>query len=310
MRKVLIWGSGGEYNRLFNVLKFEEIKKNIEFVGIISKDKWQKKLDGIEVFKPDDISRKKIVFDYIIVASNRYYREIMKDAISIGIERNKIINGRVLYIPYFDFDDYIALRENPVSIMTFSCMGGFLYHYLDLAFSSPFINTLMDFNDFVRMSNNFRYYLNCPLIKEQEGSVLECPVGTLGEGKDKICIQFVHGYNFDESKREFDKRRRRINWENLFFVAFSNDKEELERFENIPHQKKICISELTELEGLYRSTHVFTGCETGFQRKSMGFSVNLLRNFVDYYNNIDNFVNECNIFRFLLTGEFEKRNVL
>lgn len=310
MRKVLIWGSGRDYNQLFNLLKCEETKKNIEIVGIVSKDKWQKRLDGTDVLKPDDIAEMGIAFDYIIVASSRYYDQIVRNAIERGIERNKIINGRVIYTPYFDFNDYASLREFPVSIITLSCMGGFLYHYLDLAFSSPFINTLMDFDDFVRLSGNLRYYLGCPLMKEQEGSIVQCPVGTLGEGKEKVRIQFVHGYHFEDSKKEFDKRCGRINWDNLFFVSYSNDKEELKRFENIPHQKKICISGLTKLEGLYSATYTFAGCEAAFQRKSMGFSVNMLRNFVDYYNNIDNLVNECNVFKLLLTGKFEKRNVL
>lgn len=202
------------------------------------------------------------------------------------------------------------MREFPVSIITLSCMGGFLYHYLDLAFSSPFINTLMDFDDFVRLSGNLRYYLDCPLVEEREGSIVQCPVGTLGEGKEKVRIQFVHGYDFSHSKKEFEKRSKRINWDNLFFTSYSNDIEEVERFENIPYQKKICISELIKLEGMYPSIHIFTGCEAAFQSRSIGFSVNLLRNFVDYYNNIDNLVNECNVFKLLLTGKFEKRIVV
>lgn len=310
MRKVLIWGSGRDYNQLFNLIKCEEAKKEIEIVGIVSKDKWQKKLDGVEVLKPDDIVRTSIAFDYIIVASSRYYSQILEDALSRGIERNKIIHGRVFYTPYFDFGDYAALREFPVSIITLSCMGGFLYHYLDLAFSSPFINTLMDFDDFVRLSGNLRYYLDCPLVEEREGSIVQCPVGTLGEGKEKVRIQFVHGYDFSHSKKEFEKRSKRINWDNLFFTSYSNDIEEVERFENIPYQKKICISELIKLEGMYPSIHIFTGCEAAFQSRSIGFSVNLLRNFVDYYNNIDNLVNECNVFKLLLTGKFEKRIVV
>lgn len=72
--------------------------------------------DGCEIISLKEVVNRE--FDYIIVTSLRYYREIVVDAEKIagkGIKK-KVINGAVMYIPGFDFADYIMLKENPVSI--------------------------------------------------------------------------------------------------------------------------------------------------------------------------------------------------
>lgn len=305
MKKVLIWGAGSEYQATFNQIQFEVIKKNIEILGIVSKDAWQEKIDGIPALKPSEIKKKNIEIDYIIVTSQKYYYEIVNEAVTLGIERNRLINIKVFRIPYFDFGEYISLRENPVSIITSNCMGGFLYHYLDLCFSSPFINTFIYYNDFEKLTQNLYFYLNQPLKEECAGDMLTCPVGSLGEEDKKIYIQFRHDYNFDMAREAFDKRRRRINWDNLLITTYSNKQEEIERFEKIPYQKKICISGLRNMDGLYPATKIFKSWEACYMNNP--YDVYRLREFADYYNNIENFVNECNIFKLLLNGEFIQR---
>lgn len=50
--KIIIWGTGDEYQKLYNIVKYEELKKNIEIVAIVDKNKWQRKLDGYPVIFP------------------------------------------------------------------------------------------------------------------------------------------------------------------------------------------------------------------------------------------------------------------
>lgn len=157
--------------------------------------------DGYEVIDPTEILSRD--FDYIIVVSSRYYREIAADAEKIagkGIKR-KVINGEVLYIPGFDFEKYISLRENPISIISNDCFGGILYHYLNLEFSSPFINCAIAPDDFLLLANSLEGYMKQPLLMEQEGDIYQCPVGTLTHLHNKIRIYFNHAYSFGEAKR-------------------------------------------------------------------------------------------------------------
>lgn len=83
-----------------------------------------------------------------------------------------MINGAVLHIPGFDFEDYIKLRENPVSIITNDCFGEMLYHYLNLEFSSLFINCWIDANDFLLLVNDLEEYVKQPLLLKQEGAAM------------------------------------------------------------------------------------------------------------------------------------------
>lgn len=105
-KKCLIWGLGESYQKLYNLIKYEELKGNISIEAVVSKDNLFSVQDGYEVIDPTEILSRD--FDYIIVVSSRYYREITADAEKIagkGIKR-KIINGEVLYIPGFDFEKY------------------------------------------------------------------------------------------------------------------------------------------------------------------------------------------------------------
>jgi hypothetical protein len=76
MDKVLIWGIGNDFWQLYNVIKAYEALGNFEIVGYISKNQEVKYIDRCEVLKPEDIIVSGIGFDYIIVCSNRYYKEI------------------------------------------------------------------------------------------------------------------------------------------------------------------------------------------------------------------------------------------
>lgn len=71
-----------------------------------------KKRDGYVIIGKEDL--KNVEFDYLIIAAKDSYKEILAEAIAMGISRKKIIDARVLQIPNFDLSRYASLRENPV----------------------------------------------------------------------------------------------------------------------------------------------------------------------------------------------------
>lgn len=299
-KKCLIWGCGEGYQKLYNLIKYEELKGNISIEAIVSKDNFFPILDGYEVLSPKEVANRE--FDYIIVTSSRYYKEIVADAEKIvgGGIKKKIINGAVLHIPGFDFADYIMLRENPVSIIANDCLGGLVYHYLNLEFSSPFINCRVDADDFLLLVNNLEEYMKQPLLLKHEGDIHQCPVGTLTYLHNSICIHFIHAYSFDEAKRDFERRRDRINWGNVFICSDVSGKKYAEGFAKLPYRKKNFTGEDFGTE----DSVVLLGYKCEYDNRQKGASQS--REFWSYIHNLNNFIKEINIFRILL-GESEVR---
>lgn len=247
MYKCVIWGMGDGYERIINQIKFEELKGNIIIEALVSKSGSfvGNAFDGIPIIQSNELSSELV--DYVIITSYLYYKEIFNEAVSLGIQEDKIINGMVFNNPLFDFRLYAELLKNRITIISDDCWGGYIYHNLYMSFFSPFVNIFIQRNQYVRLIQNIRYYLQQPLIKEREASVRGnlCAMGSLGEGEDKVCLELVHSVSFNEAKTIWDRRVRRINMDNLFIKMGLDASDEhcyeyLEIFDRIP-EKKVCF---------------------------------------------------------------------
>lgn len=122
--KVVIWGIGKDYEKNRNMLSFEEYKGNLEIVAMVSRDKYANCLDQHKIINKCELEE--FEYDYVIAFSRMYFADIVEEAVQMGIKRNKVINGKVFEIPYFDFGKYVSLIENPISIVSNDCWGGYI----------------------------------------------------------------------------------------------------------------------------------------------------------------------------------------
>jgi len=256
MDKIIVWGIGDYYNNYKNNLDFEVLKGNIEIVAMVSREHFSNTLDGKPVIFKEDIS--KFAYDYIVVFANRF-DEIKNEALALGITREKIIDGSIFRLPCFDFSRYSSLIKNPVTIISDDCWGGFLYSYLKLKATSPFRNFYIQNDDYVKLCNDLKYYLSQPLKMEREGEFSEGiePMGSLGEDDKKIYITFNHYETFERSKREWERRLSRVNFDRLFIkmsipgpkeTTYKNATSLREQFIKIPFEHKICFSNKSYIE--------------------------------------------------------------
>ena len=243
-KRCIIWGNGQTYEKYINQIHFEESKANIEVVAIIcrAEDCYCDTRDGYSVICKEEL--KTIQFDYIIIASESYYNEIYQTAIQLGIEKEKIINGKVFTLPLFDFKRYINLVENPVTILSDDCWGGYVYHRLSLPFSSPLINIFWEKEEFAKFMQDPIFYLNSELTMVRESNLRAGipPLGQLGREDKTVQLILNHNINFAEAKEQWDRRKKRININNLFIkFSFESSDEQREKylkdFENIPYNK-------------------------------------------------------------------------
>lgn len=242
---VIIWGTGDDYEQNMNCIQFQVYKNELNIVAYVSNDillSEQIMLDGKKLINPNGLTEYE--YDYVIVFSKRYYKEIVTQALSIEIDRSKIINGLVFGLPNFTWQGYIDLLNSNPSIIAESCYGGYIYHSLGMAFSSPFINTLIDRDDYLKLLSNLKFYLTQPLTQYCDYQISDLsvnneqvgyPIGTIGDVK----IRFVHHTSFESAKNDFERHNKRVNWMNIWaFMIIYNDDEAL-KFSQLEIKNKL-----------------------------------------------------------------------
>lgn len=130
------------------------------------------------------------------------------------------------------------LNDN-FSILCPNCIGGLIYHRLGKQFLSPTINLWMTQPDFLKFILNIKNYLQLEL--NFINSKFDYPVAMLGD----ITLHFNHYSNADEASSCWNRRKKRINYDNLFIIMYDKDglsKEDIRSIENIKCRGKLVIS--------------------------------------------------------------------
>ena len=141
-------------------------------------------------------------------------------------------------------------------------------------------------NDFVKMVKDLKWYMAQELVKSEEG---KCPIGLLGD----IKINFIHYSNFEESKRKWEERKKRINWDNIFVVGSERDGctyETIKNFDNLPYRNKVIFTHKKYLE--FSSAYYIKGFE---EEEELGIitafkAQNKKRRYLDDFDYVD-FIN-------------------
>lgn len=241
MYKMILWGAGAVYNKHVNILKLYEKMDVLKVIGITA-DAIQniKCLDGFKIYKTTEISN--LDYDYLIIMNERNFAEIMNDAMGLGVPKEKIISYKVLEIPNLDFDKYFNVKAKNISIVSNNCWGGILYKSLGLECLSPFKNLFLEDEDYLRLLSDFKQYMKYSLIFDHyeidRHSKEQYPVMRL---KD-IYIHFNHDSNIESAVEKWEKRKTKINYEELFVEMYTEDESVAKRFSQLEGFKnKLCF---------------------------------------------------------------------
>lgn len=238
---VLIYGIGEQYNRNLNIIKYYEITRQFEIAGVTAK--WTpvaQYLDGYPVIGYEEITR--TTFDYMVVMSDIYFDEIVRDMTGRGISRERILPYRVLQIPGLDFGRYVQFKDSNMSIISNNCWGGVICRTLGIECRSPFKNLSVVEEDYLRLLQNFPYYMGCDLefleYAYNKNSKKDYPVMRL----DDINVHCNHDTDPDEAVAKWYRRRKKINYENLFVEMYTESRETMEAFLKIEgYKQKLCF---------------------------------------------------------------------
>lgn len=142
------------------------------------------------------------------------------------------------------------LKNRDFTIIASNCNGTFMYYDMDLPYLSPTINLSIGMNDFVKMAGNLKWYMEQEIALSSGPEAY--PIGMLVD----IRIQFVHYETFEQAVQQWDERKKRINWDNLFIIGTQKDDctyETLKKFDQLPYENKVVFTkkEYPEFQSAY-----------------------------------------------------------
>ena len=241
MYKIVLWGLGEIYNKMLNTIHYYEMKKEFEIIAVTANEIPSFcKIDSYPLIKKEKIME--LDFDYLIIMNRVHYQDILDEVCNnIKMDRNKVLNYRVLEIPNLKFADYIRLKESNISIVSNNCWGGFLYNTLALECKSPFKNCFFIDEEYIKLINNLEYYLSMqPTLSEyviEPHNHMRYPVLTIGD----IHIHCNHDTDADIAISNWNRRKEKINWNNLFFEMYTKDAGIEKEFNDLKYQNKVCF---------------------------------------------------------------------
>lgn len=147
---------------------------------------------------------------------------------------------------------YKMLDNKNVTIISNNCFAGITYEYLDLPFFSPTIGLYFFAPEYIKFIYKIRDYIKLELVQIDINSSKYCDelyklkqnntiIGKLGD----VEIVFLHYNSFYEAKKKWEKRCKRINFDNIMYKFNDQNlctKKELKLFHNFNADNKICFT--------------------------------------------------------------------
>lgn len=241
MKRCLIWGTGTYFNDNIHLLQYYEQCGQIKIIGVTSNESFYNSILGYSFIEKCNIDVNE--FDVVIVMSHRKnFSAIKRNAILRGIDAEKIVPIYVMSLPKFDFDKYMSILKNTPTIFTPNCWGGITYNSLGLEIKSPLINMFMQHTDYFKFLRNPKYYLDCPLKFERMRLITESNTQYPIAKCNDILLHFNHSTSYEEALSCWNRRKERINWDNIMVMFYDENRDLINEFYELPYEKKICFT--------------------------------------------------------------------
>ena len=181
-------------------------------------------------------------------------------------------------------------QNKDFSIVCSTCVGGVLYHDLGMQFLSPTVNLYMHNLDFIKFACDLKYYCSQKLhfIDTDDGF----PVALL----DDIKINFNHYMTNEEAEECWNRRKERINYDNLYLIFYYREGFTIDQIREIEKAKCKRVAVLTHKPlGLDYEVYMKGNGdpEQNFLEKDR-FEIRSIEkewDFVSWLNGSDNFLN-------------------
>ena len=151
----------------------------------------------------------------------------------------------------------LRLKNRRPTIIASNCIGTFIYYDMKIKYLSPTINLSFDMNDYVRFLENLEWYLQQPVVPYKDDR-FDYPCGMIGD----VEIRFNHYKTIEEAISKWERRKQRIDWDNLFIMAIDGDEctyDSIKRFDALPFENKVIFTHKPYPE--FKSAYYLKGFE-------------------------------------------------
>lgn len=168
----------------------------------------------------------------------------IKDKIRDKLSHYKHLLYNKYYPPQliFRYRQRRRLQNRKFSLLTSNCIAGYLYHQLGLPFTSPTINLMIYYYHFKKMILNLNDYLKLTPVAAIDPDLPSIPSALLGD----IFIHFTHYSSTDEGIAAWEKRKKRIDYNNLYIIVIDMGftKEEIQAMGEVQCKKIVVMTSI------------------------------------------------------------------
>lgn len=159
------------------------------------------------------------------------------------------IKNRVRHMMFYN--DRKRLNNKNFTIISNNCWGGNVSTDFNVQHHSPFVGMFIYTDDYLKLCRNLEYYLAQDLefleySRRDPENVRHIeegyPIALLGD----IELNLQHYKSKEEAVSKWNRRRERINWDNLYFKLDENygaTPEDLKEFDNLPYDNIVIMTE-------------------------------------------------------------------
>lgn len=144
------------------------------------------------------------------------------------------------------------IKNQNVTIIANNCFAGITYEYLSLPFNSPTIGLYFFAPEYIKFIKKLKFYTSLELRPLDFSKSKYCKeLEKLNQknvilGKlDDVEIVFLHYNSFEEAKQKWERRCKRINYNNIVFKFNDQNlctQKELKEFNEFNSRNKICFT--------------------------------------------------------------------
>ena len=246
-----IYGAGTNAEAFLDLLSKTDIRLN----GLIdqNKSKIGHLFKGYPIYSLEDIKtnfkNKKI---RILISIYDVYGSIMNiesalDDATVFVAPNSEGGFNMLFTPIRNR----LIKDKNFTLIANTCMGVRTYQLTGCKFNSPFIAVIISPEDYLKICSNLKTYM------AQELKFVNYEEWKFNDKYQTLCqlgdtkIKFIGKTDFDEVKEKWDKRVKRINYKNLFFMwentHYPVPANIYNKFLEIPYGTKLIIQRETHI---------------------------------------------------------------
>lgn len=132
-----------------------------------------------------------------------------------------------------------SIKADNFSIICSTCIGGVIYNRLGREFLSPTVNMFILQKDFIKFVSNLPHYIAMDLQFIETDKPY--PVAML----DDIVLYFNHSNTPEDAANDWNRRKERINYKNLYIILYNRDGctlDDLRKMENVECKRFIVLT--------------------------------------------------------------------